>query len=339
MGMMGLFSREECYGWVDAKGDPLVKLAKLVPWENLRGLLAPITFESSRGRPPLDPLMMVKCLLLQALYNIADGACEYQINDRLSFKRFLGLAMDEKAPDEKSIWLYRERIKEAKLHDTIFAWFEEELQKAGYAAQKGQIVDASFVPTHKPTGKLKKQEAAGVPLTPAQERQQDSDATFTKKGNITHHGYKDHVNVDNKHKFIRSFSVTTASTHDSRELDTILQKPSEAGELANTGKSVWADSAYRSADILQTLKTLGLRPEIHHRAYKNKPLTEAQQATNKTRSKVRSRVEHVFGFMEMSMGGMLIHTIGLKRAELKMAFKNLGYNMRRFCVLEQRAAA
>jgi hypothetical protein len=180
--MMGLFSREGCYKWVDAKGDPLATLDGMVPWENLRKLLGPITFENSRGRPPLDALMMVKCLLLQALYNIADGACEYQINDRLSFKRFLGLAMDEKGPDEKSIWLYRERIKEAKLHEVIFAWFESELQKAGYAAQKGQIIDATFVPTHKPTGKLKKQEEAGIPLTPAQERQRDQDATFTKKG-------------------------------------------------------------------------------------------------------------------------------------------------------------
>lgn len=339
MSMMGLFSREGCYKWVDAKGDPLATLDGMVPWENLRKLLGPITFENSRGRPPLDALMMVKCLLLQALYNIADGACEYQINDRLSFKRFLGLAMDEKGPDEKSIWLYRERIKEAKLHEVIFAWFESELQKAGYAAQKGQIIDATFVPTHKPTGKLKKQEEAGIPLTPAQERQRDQDATFTKKGNTTHHGYKAHMNVDNKHKLIREFSVTTASVHDSQELDAVLQTPDENGELGNSGKQAWMDSAYRSAATLRALKAMGLRPEINHRAYKNCPLTEAQKATNKTRSKVRARVEHVFGFMEMSMGGMLIHTIGLARATVKVAFKNLGYNMRRFTYLQKRAAA
>jgi transposase, IS5 family len=336
MGLMGLFSREECYGWVDAKGDPLAHLDKIVPWENLRKLLGPITFEHRQGRPPLDALMMVKCLLLQSLYTISDEACEYQINDRLSFKRFLGLSMDQKAPDEKSIWLYRERIKEAKLHETIFAWFEEELQKAGYVAQKGQIIDASFVPTHKPTGKLNKQEG---PLSAAQERQQDKDATFTKKGNQTFHGYKDHVNIDNKYKLIREFSVTTASTHDSQELDTVLQTPDDQGTLANSGKSVWADSAYRSAGALQSLKSMGLRPEINHRAYRGSPLTEAQKATNKTRSKIRARVEHVFGFMEMSMGGMLIHTIGLDRAEVKIAFKNLGYNVRRFLCLQKLAAA
>jgi IS5 family transposase len=336
MSLMGLFSREECYGWVDAKGDPLARLDKMIPWENLRRVLGAITFEHSRGRPPLDALMMVKCLLLQSLYNISDESCEYQVNDRLSFKRFLGLAMDAKAPDEKSIWLYRERIKEAGLHEKIFAWFEEELQKAGYAAQKGQIIDATFVPTHKPTGKLKKQE---TPLTPAQERQQDTDATFTKKGNATHHGYKNHVNVDNKYKLIREFSVTTASTHDSQELETVLETPDDTGALANTGKSVWADSAYRSARTLQSLKAMGLRPEINHRAYKNTPLTDAQKATNKTRSSVRARVEHVFGFMEMSMGGMLIHTIGLARANVKVAFKNLGYNMRRFVILQKMAGA
>jgi IS5 family transposase len=336
MSLMGLFSREECYGWVDAKGDPLAALDRMIPWENLRQVLAPITFEHKQGRPALDALMMVKCLLLQSLYNIADGACEYQINDRLSFKRFLGLAMDAKAPDEKSIWLYRERIKDAKLHETIFAWFEEELQKAGYAAQKGQIIDATFVPTHKPTGKHKKQE---TPLTPAQVRQIDADATFTKKGQVTHHGYKNHVNIDRKHKLIREASVTTASTHDSQELAAVLQTPDDTGALANTGKSVWADSAHRSKKTLQSLKAMGLRPEINHRAYKNTPLTEAQHATNKTRSKVRARVEHAFAFMEMSMGGRLIHTIGLARASVKVTFKNLGYNMRRFICLQKQANA
>jgi transposase, IS5 family len=339
MSLMGLFSSEECYTWVDAKGEALATLDSLIPWENLRKLLGPITFESGRGRPPLDALMMIKCLLLQSLYNISDEACEYQINDRLSFKRFLGLAMDEKAPDEKSIWLYRERIEKAKLHDTIFAWFEEELQKSGYAAQKGQIIDATFVPTHKPTGKLKKQQEQWVALTVAQERQQDLDATFTKKGNTTHHGYKNHINIDNKFKLIREFSVTTASTHDSQELDAVLQTPDDTGALANTRKSVWADSAYRSAQTLQSLKALGFRPEINHRAYRNTPLTEAQKATNTQRSSVRSRIEHVFGFMEMSMGGMLIHTIGLDRTKVKVAFKNLGYNIRRFACLQKQATA
>ena len=332
MSLMGLFSSEACYGWVDAKGDSLIKLNQLIDWEGLRKKIGAITFENVRGRPALDALMMVKVILLQALYNIADDACEYQINDRLSFKRFLGLSMDEKAPDAKSIWLYRERIKHGRLDEVIFAWFDAQLIKAGYIAQKGQIVDATFVPTHKPTGKQDKQLKAGIPLTPAQMAQRDEDATFTKKGDATYHGYKDHIQVDVKHKLIRKHSQTTASTHDSQEIEQVLDT------TLNTGRGVWADSAYRSAAIEQTLSTHRLRSQIHYKGYRNNPLSSTKKRTNKTRSSIRSRVEHVFGYMETVLGGMMIHTIGLARAKVKITFKNLAYNMRRFTFLQSQHA-
>ena len=148
-----------CHERLDKAGDPLQKLDSAIDWSGLREILKPLDFRptSKGGRPGWDALLMVKVLLLQSLYNIADGACEYQINDRLSFKRFLGLKPTDKAPDEKTIWLWRERIKHGGYADKIFTWFDEEINKAGYIAQKGQIVDASFVETHKPTGKHKKQ--------------------------------------------------------------------------------------------------------------------------------------------------------------------------------------
>lgn len=332
MSLMGLFSSEACYGWVDTKEDSLIKLNQLIDWEALRKKLRAITFENVRGRPALDALMMVKVILLQALYNIADDACEYQINDRLSFKRFLGLSLDEKAPDAKSIWLYRERIKHGGLDDLIFAWFDEQLIKAGYIAQKGQIVDATFVPVHKPTGKQDKQLKAGIPLTPAQMAQRDEDATFTKKGDVTYHGYKDHIQVDVKHKLIRKHSQTTASTHDSQEMDNLVDA------TVNTGRGVWADSAYRSAAIEQTLSKHRLRSQIHYKGYRNHPLSATKKRTNRTRSSTRSRVEHVFGYMETVLGGMMIHTIGIARAKVKMTFKNLAYNMRRFSFLQSQHA-
>ena len=167
------FEDPRVYARLDAAGDPLQKLDTFVDWSGLSPLLEPLRFESGAkgGRPGLDPLMMVKCLILQSLYNISDEACEYQINDRLSFKRFLGLPAGAKAPDAKTIWLYRERIKHSGLHEKIFAWFAGCLEAAGYAAKEGQMVDASFVPVHKPTGKHAKQLQEEIPLTEAQNRQ------------------------------------------------------------------------------------------------------------------------------------------------------------------------
>jgi transposase, IS5 family len=324
---IGYFAIDTVYNRLDAAGDSLARLNKVVNWEGLRPLLGAITFtgEGRRGRPAWDAILIVKCLILQAYFNIADGSCEYQINDRLSFQRFLGLELGEKAPDEKTIWLYRERIKKAELESTIFAWFEGELNNAGFTAQKGQIIDATFVPTHKPTGKQQKQE---TPLTPAQICQIDPDATFTKKREETHHGYKNHISIDSKHKLIRQHSQTTASRHDSQELDNLLQP---TGDIigTNSSRDLNADSAYRSAATLAKLKTLGYRAKISHRAYRNTPLTDAQKATNTTWASTRARVEHVFGHVVTAMGGFMIHTIGKRRAEVKITFKNLAYNMQR----------
>ena len=275
--------------------------------------------------------MMAKILLLQACNNLADDRTEFLINDRLSFKRFLGLGVNDKSPDAKTIWLWRERMLHSGLHEKIFAWFEGELCRAGFEAKGGQIVDATFVPAHKPTGKHRKQLREETPLTEAQSQQIDNDATFTKKGGATYHGYKNHTSVDTKWKLIRKGETTTASVHDSQKLESVLTPP-PADALAEDRK-LWADSAYRSAEAEAMLAAKGLVSEVHERAYRNRPLTGLQKAANRLKSSVRARVEHVYGHMETSMGGLMIHTIGLARAQVKMTFKNLAYNMRRFVFL------
>jgi IS5 family transposase len=283
------------------------------------------------GRPPLCGLMMAKILILQACNNLGDDRTEFLINDRLSFKRFLGLGVNDKSPDAKAIWLWRERVLHSGLHEKIFAWFEGELVKSGFEAKQGQIIDATFVPTHKPTGKHKKQLREETPLTEAQAQQIDNDATFTKKGDATYHGYKNHTSVDVKWKLIRKDETTTASVHDSRKLESVLTPP-PANALVEDRK-LWADSAYRSAEAEAMLADKGLVSEVHERAYRNRPLTELQKVANRLKSSVRARVEHVYGHMETAMSGLMIHTIGLARAQVKMTFKNLAYNMQRFVFL------
>jgi IS5 family transposase len=329
------FEVQDCYDRLDKAGDPLVKLDAMVKWSELDKLLDPIRFKTGEkgGRPGTNPLVVVKCLLLQSLYNLSDDACEYMINDRLSFKRFLGLSTSQKAPDAKTIWLYRERIKHNKLHDKIFDWFAAQIEDAGYKAQEGQIIDASFIPTHKPTGKHKKQFAEEIPLTQAQASQIDPDATFTKKGKETHHGYKNHIQIDKKHKIIRKAKVTTASRHDSQEFANLLDP--EGNDDAN----VWADSAYYSEESEKMLKEKNLVSQVHERAYRNSPLSSDQKANNRVKSSSRVRVEHIFGHMVTSMGGVVMHVIGLARAEVKIMIKNLAYNMQRFVYLATPNAA
>lgn len=162
-------------------------------------------------------------------------------------------------------------------------------------------------------------------------RQKDTDARWTKKHGKSHYGYKNHINVDNKHKLIRKFTVTDAATHDSQLLEEVLDE-------ANTGAGVWADSAYRSEQTEQWLGEGGFKSHIHYKGQRGNPLSAHKKRLNRMRSTVRARVEHVFGFQENSMGSKFIRTIGLARAKTKITLMNLTYNMMRYLQLEKHQA-
>lgn len=201
------------------------------------------------------------------------------------------------------------------------------------------MVDATIVPVPKQRNSREENEAVKAGKTPkewqknrAKNRQKDKDARWTKKHGKSFYGYKNHVNADAKHKLIRHYQVTDASVHDSRQFDGLLNK-------ANTSADVYADSAYRSAAIEAKLKARGLRSRIHQRASRNHELSKAQENANHQKSKVRARIEHVFGAQQTSPGGRIIRTIGIVRAKAKIGLQNLVYNIRRLVTLERMAAA
>jgi IS5 family transposase len=150
----------------------------------------------------------------------------------------------------------------------------------------------------------------------------------TSKHGKSHYGYKNHVNVDRMHKLVRRYQVTDAAVHDSQVVDALLTR-------TNTGSGVWADAAYRSAEIETTLKVKGLTSHIHRKGKRGKPLTEQAQKSNRTKSTVRVRVEHIFGAQANDMGGTIVRTIGLARAKAKIGMKNLAFNMRRLGQLKR----
>ena len=163
---------------------------------------------------------------------------------------------------------------------------------------------------------------------PARRRQKDTDARWTKKHGKSHYGYKNHLNIDCRHKLIRRYSVTDASVHDSQAVDDLLTSD-------NTASGVWADSAWRSKDIEEKIKEKGLTSRIHRKACRNRPLRDWEKAGNRSRSRFRVRVEHVFGAQRNDMGGSLVRSIGLVRATARIGLKNLAYNMRRLVGLQR----
>ena len=280
---------------------------------------------------------MFKILFLQSFYGLGDDQTEYQIRDRYSFCRFLGLSPEGKVPDAKTIWLFREALKEEDLIDQLFAELDNQIWAAGYRSRKGQIVDASLIAA--PRQRNSKEENAKIKQgetpqdwedKPAKRRQKDVDARWTKKHGENHYGYKNHISVDNRYKIIRHFEVTSAAVHDSQVFDALIDQ-------TNTSKAVWADSAYRSRRTEAWLKEAGYRSRIHTKGQAGKPLSEAQQRANKTRSSVRVRVEHVFA-SHKQMAGDFVRTIGHARARLKLGLINIAYNMKRWAYLEEAGA-
>ncbi len=336
MVQMGFFDVSDRYASLDAKKDPLLEIDALVPWEEFRPLLTaiwrkpPEERKSRAGRKPWDVITMFKTLVLSALYNLSDDQIEYQIRDRLSFMRFLALGLEDRVPDAKTVWLYREGLVKAGKVEELFALFDRYLVRQGYMARGGQILDASIVPvprnhnTRDANAAIKAGEVPeGWADKPAKRSQKDIDARWTKKHGKSHFGYKNHVNVDRKHKFVRRWHVTDASVHDSQAVDALLMQ-------TNTSAHVWADAAYRSDEIEGKLEARRLKSRIHRRGRRNHPLGERARQGNRTKSRVRSRVEHVFGAQANDMGGVIVRTIGLARATAKIGMKNLAYNMRRF---------
>ena len=317
-------------------GDPLEKVAGAVDFEIFRPTLdtaIPREKGDKGGRPPMDNMLMFKIMLLQEWYHIADDMTEYLINDRLSFQRFLGLSLGDKVPDAKTIWLYREMLKNSGKSKELFDMFAALMEQVGVITREGSIVDASFVDVPKQRNNRdenkKIKEGDGEDLWQDNENkrcQKDIDARWTEKNGEKHFGYKDHVKVDSDSKMIVDFSVTDAAVHDSQAIVDLIDDKDNVlnADSAYTGKELHDKIREKNPDIILN---------IHEKGYRNKPLSEEQKASNKEKSKVRARVEHVFGHMTNSMGGMTTRVIGIDRTTCVITLKNLAYNLSRWAYL------
>jgi IS5 family transposase len=252
-------------------------------------------------------------------------------------------------PDEKTIWLFKDTLAKKGTADELFEMFNEQLESEGILKREGSIVDATFVDAPRQRNSREENTAIkegrmpegwDVPESKSAEEmseeekrmahkvaQKDTDARWAKKNNETHYGYKDHVKADMETKLITSHEVTAANVHDSQTV---------AGLVDEKDKALWADSAYTGEEIAKAIlaKNPEIKLHIHEKGYRGHPLTEEQKAANKVKSKIRVRVEHIFGHMTNAMGGLYIRCIGIVRAKCTIALKDLAYNMYRYAYLK-----
>lgn len=261
----GLFDMQTRLESLSQFGDPLEKLKKVVDFEDFRyDLERGLDFSdrSKGGRPPYDAILIFKILILQSLYTLSDDQAEFQIKDRLSFMRFLGLELCQSVPDTKTIWLYRECLSQKGVIETPFKAFDKALKERGYLAMSGQIVDASIIsaPRQRMTKKEKEIIKDGnIPeewkTKPAKLAQKDRDARWivkyskakAKDGDklidlaIPAFGYKNHISMDKRYGFIQKPQTTDASRYDGKILPQLLDKE-------NTCSKVWGDTTNRSEE-------------------------------------------------------------------------------------------
>ncbi|MFC6623821.1 IS5 family transposase [Novosphingobium panipatense] len=324
-----LFSLSEHLEALSKEGDPLETLQQTVDFEFFRAWLVEglgYGDGAKGGRPPFDPVMMFKALILQAQHNLSDARMEFMIRDRLSWLRFLGLSLGDRTPDENTIRHFRNRLTETGTLKRVMKAFDWQLQKKGYIPMSGQIVDASLVPAPKQRNTEGEREAikSGMsakeiwPDEPNKAAQKDIDARWTLKigGKVRYRadgtplpmialpvfGYKSHISIDRRFGFIREMAVTSASAADGRLLRQVVTTD-------NTGSEVWADSAYRSKRNEKWLSDRMLTSRIHRRKPKGKPMRKATARANAAKSSIRAHVEHVFAHQKNRFG-LFIRTIG-----------------------------
>lgn len=357
-GQPGFFDVDERLKRLSDLGDELEAYAGTVDFEMFRlelDMALGYSDGADGGRPPYDPVMMFKILVVQAHNNLSDERSEFLINDRLSFMRFLGLGLGDRVPDARTIWAFRERLVKANAIERLFVRFDQAVRAAGYIPMSGQIVDASLVAAPKQRNSEEEKQAikAGrIPEEwkdkPAKLRQKDRDARWTvkytkakprKDGSlpavdiaIPLFGYQNHISIDRGFGFIRKWAASDAAAYAGRLLrHGMLDK-------TNTAGGVWADTGYRSQKNEKFIARNGFASHVHRKKPKGKPMPEAVRRANNTKSKVRARVEHVFAEQKDRMH-LFITTIGIARATIKIGMTNLVYNIKRLIFLRRAGLA
>jgi IS5 family transposase len=245
----------------------------------------------------------------------------------MSFMRFLNLSIADVIPDSNTIWNFREQLTDLDLIEELFDMFLKELDQLGLIVNEGKIVDASFVevPRQRNRKEENRQIREGIiperfEANPHVKCQKDTDARWTKKNHVSYFGYKNHAKQDAGSKIIVGYTVTDASVHDSQVTEELLDEKDK-------GEDFYADSAYSGEPQEKIIAAKEMNNKVCEKGVRNRPLTDEQKANNREKSRVRSRMEHIFGFMEMSMNGMYINSIGIKRATAIIGLMNLTYNM------------
>jgi transposase, IS5 family len=294
-------------------GGSLDRLSGLVKWYRFEKLIGHLRDEAGPGRPGYPVLVLFKALLVQSLYGLSDRELEEALDDRLSFRRFVGLSLEEPVPDHTVLNRFRNRLGGEGLLEKLFAELDRQLENAGVVLKRGTMLDATLI------------EAVSAP--PGDRRAaKDPDAAFTRrqgKGGSSY-GYKAHVGVDQGSGIIRSVITTPANVNDTTPADELIRGDERA---------VWGDAAYHTHAREAALKQRGVKARLMRRANKHHGLPERLKRYNRLIARRRGQVETTFATLKNRMGLTRIRYVGLAKASAQVLMAAMAFNLRRWARL------
>ena len=270
----------------------LDEMNRVVPWAELVAVIEPVYPKAEGpGRPPVGIERMLRVLCLQQWFNLSDPAVEEALYDSRAMRYFVGIDLGrEPVPDETTICKFRHLLEAHQLGQQLFARIGEYLTKQGLQVNRGTIVDATII--------------SAPSSTKNQTKERDPEMHQTKKGNQWYFGMKAHIGVDSQTKVIHSVAATAANVHDSQVLPELLH-----GQETR----VWGDAAYSGQrDVIQQHAPKA-KSFVQAKAHRHRPLSEEERTTNRTKSKVRAKVEHVFLVIKRIFGWTKVRYRGLAK--------------------------
>ena len=291
------------------RNETLERLNALVDWESFRTVLS--TIYASTGRHSYDPVVMLKALILQILYSLSDRELENSLADRISFQRFLGIAIDDDIPDFTTLCRFRNQLAKRGLAEKLFQRFSQLLDARGMSVKKGVMVDATLI-----------ESAAKRPSK--KKKSKDIDARWGGKGGHQCHGSKAHISVDADTGFILDVEVTAANVHDTKVFEELLPPETEV---------VLADSAYRSKARERWLQEHGIASGISEKGCRHKKLTDEQRHRNRKLAEIRNAVERPFATLKRIFKLRRAWYVGIERVTNQFRLAFLAMNMKKLCVL------
>jgi len=292
------------------KGSVLTEINGCIDWQRVDQKLKRILLTSKTGRPAYDALKMFKILILQRLYDLSDPEMEHQLYDRLSFRSFCGFSLADKLPDETT--LCRFRLSLLGKTDDLFNHILEQLEEKGVLLRKGTLVDATII------------KANVKPPSGGEQSTKDPEAGWTKKNTTYTYGYKAHIGSDEGSGLVVKAKLTSASFHDSQVFHHLVTGEEEA---------VYADKAYDSKEIADTLSSAGIKNRILVKKPKGKELKPRVTLLNKLYSKIRCGVERVFAHFKGQHGYVRARYRGWDKNQLHLDLLCMMYNIKRTCSL------